>query len=63
MHSNIGPADFREMLAKTDLTEMLTRGCSFTWSNGAAGDARRESKIDWVFMNKNWIAIWPANDL
>lgn len=44
--SNAGLANFRNLDKQVGLTEMYTRGGAYTWSNGAIGVRRSESKID-----------------
>ncbi|XP_060182351.1 uncharacterized protein LOC132612018 [Lycium barbarum] len=46
--------DFQEFVSNTNLIEMKSVGRQYTWSNNQV-----LSKIDWIFVNAQWIQQWP----
>lgn len=58
-YSDVDPTKLRMTLAIDNLTEMNCIGSPFTWSNGAIGERRKESKIDKTFVNDAWMGACP----
>lgn len=46
--------DFEHLLDTTDLVEIKSSGCYFSWSNKGEGERRIELRIYWCFVNTVW---------
>ncbi|XP_016460088.1 uncharacterized protein LOC107783620 [Nicotiana tabacum] len=51
-------ANFHQCIEQCDLIELPTSGSRYTW-NDRHGDSRILSKIDWVFINSDWLISMP----
>lgn len=49
--------DFKECVEQCDLLEMPKNGSKYTLNDRR--DVRINSKIDWVFINRNWLDNMP----
>ncbi|XP_062080907.1 uncharacterized protein LOC133785705 [Humulus lupulus] len=57
--SGLELADSLQWLADTQVESLKSIGSYFTWTNNQEGPARIYSKIDHVFMNEDWLDIFP----
>nr|XP_016513402.1 PREDICTED: uncharacterized protein LOC107830381 [Nicotiana tabacum] len=51
--------DFQECIGSCELMELPCGGCRYTW-NDKHGDNRVFSKIDWAFVNREWLDNMPV---
>nr|XP_033514585.1 uncharacterized protein LOC117279202 [Nicotiana tomentosiformis] len=51
-------AEFHQCIEECALVELPTSGSRYTW-NDRHGDSRILSKIDWVFINTDWLNSMP----
>ncbi|KAF9593798.1 hypothetical protein IFM89_025507 [Coptis chinensis] len=58
--TNAAMADFRDAVSHNHLIEASSTGFLFTWTNKQKGNKRIRDKIDKIFMNSNWIALFPG---
>ncbi|XP_062118613.1 uncharacterized protein LOC133832259 [Humulus lupulus] len=57
--SGLELADPLRWLADTQVKSLISIGSYFTWTNNQEGSARIYSKIDHVFMNEEWLDLFP----
>ncbi|XP_021861555.1 uncharacterized protein [Spinacia oleracea] len=50
--------DFEQLLDTTDLVEVKSSGCFYSWSNKGEGERRIESRIDWCLGNSGWHSFY-----
>ncbi|KAH0773570.1 hypothetical protein KY290_010707 [Solanum tuberosum] len=51
-------ADFQNCVERCGLLEMIQKGSRYSWSD-RHGDNRILSKLDWVFVNTDWLNSMP----
>lgn len=52
-------ADFKRCMEDCDLTELVSTGAKFTWSNNQHGEDRVYSKLDRCLINDSWLDLLP----
>ncbi|XP_062114275.1 uncharacterized protein LOC133825333 [Humulus lupulus] len=55
--------DFNAPFSDTHVKSLKSIGSYFTWKNNQEGPARIYSKIDHVFMNEDWLDIFPHSTI
>lgn len=49
---------FKSFTEAGNLTHILTRGSTFTWSNGRRGHSLTEKRLDRGICNEEWLDFW-----